>query len=1151
MMQNATSKSTMDDLLVRLRKLDVRLSGDGERLHLDAPEGVLTEDLRSELTHHKLDILAFLKAADSAPRRNRAPLTPASHSGPFPLTFSQEALWFLDQMLPLRSLYNLPLALRLRGPLDADALQLAIEHVLGRHEALRTAFLEGPNGPQQVVRPARPVELKVIDVSDAPAAEREARMHARAAEERRLPFDLSSGLLLRAVLFRLDEDDHALALIMHHIVSDERSIVILGREVGEAYQAITEGMSPGRAGLPSHPVRFTDFAVWQREHLTGDVLTELVGYWRQRLAGTEGVLDLPTDRRRTPAQTYRGARENHHVPAAIGDALRDLGRAEGCTLFMTLLAAFYVLLHRYTSQDDLTVGSPIAGRTHLETEPLVGYFVNMLVLRARVDGGMTFRELLRGVREVCLGAYSHQELPFEKLVEALQPQRDLSRNPFFQVMFDVLQDVPESFPFGGLDVEPFDIDASGAKFDLSLSVVSAGDGLRLHLDYFTDLFDAETVRRMLGHYEVLLRAVAASPDAPLAAIDLLAPAERRTILTEWNDTYTAFPQDRCIQQLFEEQVEETPDAPALAFQNERLTYAELNERVNKLAHHLRRLGVGPEVLVGVHLGRSLEMVIALLGILKAGGAYVPLDPEYPAERLAYMIGASGLPLIISTSALAERIPAGSAAVLQLDAAWSAVETESGADPVCTTVPQNLAYVLYTSGSTGQPKGVAIQHRNAAALLDWARQSFSRAELAGVLASTSICFDLAVYEIFTPLICGGTVIVAENVLHLPSLPATTPVTLINTVPSAMTELLRTDGVPPSVRTVNLAGEPLLSSLVEASYRVPTIERVYNLYGPTEDTTYSTGALIARGAAGEPTIGRPLANKSVYLLDRSGNPVPRGVVGEVYIGGAGVARGYLGQPDMTAAKFVPDPFGDEPGARLYRTGDLARHRADGSIEFLGRADHQIKIRGFRIELPEIEATLRQHPAVGEAVVVVRDEPATGKRLIAYVVPKTAGGEVGDLRPFLKAKLPAFMVPAAFVTLAAMPLTPNGKIDRRALPAPERPRAEAPGAALAAASAVERSIAEIWQQLLGIEQIGVQDNFFDLGGHSLLLLQMRIAVRDKLGKDVSVIELFRHPTVRALADYVSKGEDDTSWNDGIERGRLQRSAMNRKRRMAFERE
>ncbi|HEY9420993.1 MAG TPA: amino acid adenylation domain-containing protein, partial [Thermoanaerobaculia bacterium] len=761
------------------------------------------------------------------------------------------------------------------------------------------------------------------------------------------------------------------------------------------------------------------------------------------------------------------------------------------TPFMVLVAGLQTLLSRVSGQDDLAVGSAVANRNRLEIEPLIGFFVNTLVLRGELAGDPGFRDLLRRTRSAALGAYAHQDVPFEKLVEELAPQRDASRTPLFQVAL-ALQNAPAPpLELPGLQAEPLDTDAGGSRFDLTLLLRDSGEGFVGSVEYAVDLFDAGTVERLMGHYRTLLAGVVADPGRPVADLPLLTAEETGQLLAEAVRDTTDWPRDILLHEFFEDQAKRTPDAIALLGGTERLTYRELDERADRMARRLRALGVGPETRVGVFLQRTPRLLVAMLGILKAGGAYVPLDPAYPQERIEAILADAEAPVVITE----EMIRA---------------EEENPADlPELEPLPVRmgrLAYVIYTSGSTGRPKGVAIEHRSVSALMHWSRENFSAEELAGVLASTSICFDMSVFELFAPLAWGGTVILAENALALPELPAKDEVTLIDTVPSAMAELLRQGAVPKSVKTVNLGGEPLRGVLARGVHALGTVERLLNLYGPSEDTTFSTIAEV--GAEGEPTIGRLLTNGYGYVVDRNFNLMPVGVPGELYVGGVGVSRGYLGRPDLTAERYIPDPFSTVPGARLYKTGDLIRWRADGELEYLGRLDHQVKVRGFRVELGEIEAALLAHPDLQDAAVLALGEGGD-RRLVAYVV-----GDPSELRSYLKEKLPEYMVPSAFVALEALPLTPNGKIDRRALAKIEPERTVEADGYVAPRTATEARLAEIWSQVLRLARVGVQDDFFDLGGHSLLATQLVSRIRETFGVELPLRRLFEVATIESLA-------------------------------------
>jgi amino acid adenylation domain-containing protein len=788
---------------------------------------------------------------------------------------------------------------------------------------------------------------------------------------------------------------------------------------------------------------------------------------------------------------------------------------------MVLLAAFDVLLYRYTGRTDVVVGTPTAGRNRREVENLIGFFVNTLVMRTDLGGNPTFRELLGRVRGVALGAQANQELPFEKLVEELHPQRDMSRNPLFQIAFGLQNAPSQDFTLRGLSLTPLDVGSGSSRFDLEFHLWQGGESLAGAVIYSTDLFEEESIARLHTHYVRLLEGVVASPDTRISELPLLTESERRQILVDWNQTAAPYPRHLCLQQLFEAQAARTPERVALSFGDERVTYAELNRRANRLAHRLRAAGVGPEVLVGVLTGRSVGMLVGLLAVLKAGGAYVPLDPQYPRERLTFMLDDTAAPVLLTERHLSAVLPPQGSRVVFLDEGDEPLDAEAagGAEnPTPSATADNLAYVIYTSGSTGRPKGVAIEHRSAVAFLQWATGRFTEAELSGTLASTSICFDLSIFELFAPLACGGSVVLVENALALASLDEAREVTLVNTVPSAMAELVRVGGLPASVRVVNLAGEPLKASLAEEVYRHEHVGKVYNLYGPSEDTTYSTEALVGRGDGREPSIGRPISNSEAYLLDEHLQPVPLGVAGELYLGGDGLARGYLGRPAATAERFVPHPFGDVPGARLYRTGDLARYLPDGRLDLIGRVDQQVKIRGFRIEPGEIEAALGTHTQLRGAAVVARGDTPGEKHLIAYVVQQPGASLTqAELRTYLRATLPEHMLPSGFVTLDELPLTANGKTDRRALQnlaPPETPRQET---FVAPRDELERQLTDIWQEVLKARAVGVRDNFFDLGGHSLLATRVVSHVRERCGVELPLRLMFESPTVEGLALHV----------------------------------
>ncbi|HUF61819.1 MAG TPA: amino acid adenylation domain-containing protein [Verrucomicrobiales bacterium] len=1070
------------------------------------PAANLSLEARALLEKRLLLLQARRPSSQTIRRRSLLPLSP--------LSFAQQRLWFLDRMEPGLPLYNIPIALRLSGPLDASLLERSLREIVRRHQVLRTTFPAEKGEPVQRIHPDPNFTLSIVSLLDLPETEREFHALRKISEEAVRPFDLSSDLMLRAALFRLTEGEHFLLLVLHHIAADGWSLHILFRELSLLYQAFAAGES---FPLPDLPIQYADYASWQRELLESDAIHALVDYWRKQLEGAPGVLDLPFSQPRSHSQNHRGARCRLTLSRQLTQGLQALSRRHDATLFMTLLAAFNVLLCRYTERDDILVGSPIAGRDRSEVEGLVGFFVNTLVLRASLSGDPSFPELLRRVRDVTLGAYSHQNLPFEKLVEILQPERRVDRSPLVQILF-ALQNIPQApLELPDIAVQSQELELASAKFDLSLGIEETAEGLTLAAAYSTSLFEAADIRRMLDHYLTLLDGIVSDPDRPIGTLPLLTQFERRQILEVWSGaSRAAVSSPLCLHQFFEAQAARTPEALAVDFRGQQLTYDELNRRANRLAHRLISMGAGPEQLAGILMERSLDLLVGILAILKSGSAYVALDPKYPPARLAFMLEDAAATLLLTQTSLAGQWRDHAGAVVCVDDGLETVAPGPDCNPPNRAAPGNLAYVIYTSGSTGKPKGVAIEHQNAAAFLAWVHEVFPAEQIQGVLFSTSICFDLSIFEIFAPLSCGGAVILVENFLELPSLRSLEPVTLVNTVPSAISELLKNTRMPLSVSTVNLAGERLTNELVRRIYQEPSIERVYDLYGPSEDTTYSTYAL--RSADGPYTIGRPITGTQVYLLDDHLQPVPAGVPGELYIGGSGLARGYLNRPSLTAERFVPNPLPEAQGGRLYRTGDRCRWRPDGSLELLGRNDHQVKLRGFRIELGEIESAIREDPAVRESVVILRRDDPGDPRLVAYLTAEDGQGPTAKtLRSRLRLTLSEHMIPSAFVVLTALPLTANGKVDRAALPSPLPPPPDRKEP-VAPRSNLESRLLLIWSEALGRTGIGVRDNFFDAGGHSLLLLQVHSRIVEELGYDITVLELFQHPTIDSLAARLS---------------------------------
>ena len=1068
-----------------------------------------------------------------AAERKGPTIRPRDPAAACPLSFSQERLWFLDQLEPGSATYNVPLALRLSGPLDIEALRSALDALVARHEVLRTTFVAEDGHPVQVIASRASVAMDVIDLLSGPAAERESELRGRLDSEARRPFDLARDLMLRAILVRLGDRDHALLLTLHHIASDAWSMSVLTRELGALYSAYARGVPPN---LRSLPIQYADVAVWQRQRIHGEMLEAQLRYWRRQLASAP-ALELPTDRPRPVAQSFRGARASWLLPAPLTEALKVLGRRHRATLFMTLLAAVQTLLHRYTGQSDIVVGSPVAGRTLPETEPLIGFFVNNLVLRGDLSDDPSFGELLRRTRETTIDAYAHQDLPFEKLVEDLKPARNLGRSPLFQVMF-ALQNVPAaSLVFHGLTVEPMAVETGTAKFDLFMSMTETESGLRGRLEYSTDLFDATTITRMQGHLGRLLDGLIAEPEVPISRLSLLTEPERYQLLVAWNATAAPASEVRCLHQLVEAQVARSPDAVAVVSGGDLLTYRALDARATQLARHLRRLGVGPDVLVGVALGRSVDMLVGLLGILKAGGAYVPLEPGHPPERLAYIVADAQVAVLLTQARLRDGLPAPVGPdgrplmplvcledVLRDDAGRAGAADDDG--PLETGVTaDSLAYVIYTSGSTGRPKGVEITHRAVANFLASVRTRPGLTAEDVLLAVTTVSFDIAGLELFLPLTVGARVVIAtQEVLsdgvRLGQAIGEAGATVMQATPATWRLLLEAGWTGQTGLTVLCGGETLPRDLADAL--LARCGAVWNLYGPTETTIWSIVHRVERGEGPVP-IGRPIANTQVYVLDVAGTPVPIGVRGELYIGGTGVARGYLNRPALTSQRFLPDPFGTEPRARLYRTGDFVRYRSDGALEFLGRADHQVKLRGHRIELGEIEAVLGAHPGVRQVVVVLREDIPGDAHLVAYVVPAVRTPDVGvgasavsidSLRHHARQILPAYMVPSALVVLETIPLTPNGKIDRRALPHPKAPSDAGATVLAAPRDALEVLLTKLWQEVLHVSPIGVRDNFFDLGGHSLLAVRLFAKLKRMSGRALPLAALFHAPTIEKLA-------------------------------------
>jgi len=1045
-----------------------------------------------------------------------------------PLSFAQQRLWFLQQLDPRSTEYNITTARKFIGPLNISALEQSLAEIIHRQASLRTTFPVIAGQPIQSIAPSIPFSLTTIDLAAFTDEEREAAVQQHAREEAQRPFDLAAGPLLRATLFHLADNEHVLLFSMHHIISDRWSMEVFFSELSTLYTAFsTHQPSP----LPALAIQYADLATWQHDWLQGEILDQDVAYWRQQLNDAPPVLTLPTDHPRLPVQTHRGAHQRTHFPLSLTQALHELSRQEGTTLFMTMLAAFQVLLCRYTGQDDIAVGSPTANRTHVETEQLIGFFVNMLVLRTNVSGNPTFRELLQRVREVVLGAYAHQAIPFEKLVEELRPERTLNYSPLFQVVFHHRNVLPQAAEFPGIRTEVLRYESGSAQFDLTLALRETAEGLEVEAEYVTDLFEETTITRLIGHYRTLLEGIVNQPDKPIATLPLLSRQEEQQILIDWNNTTRDDFPDTCLHNVLEAQGEKAPDAVAVVFDKRWLTYRELNNKANQLAHYLQKLGVGPEVFVGVCVERSLELLVGLLGVVKAGAAYVPLDPDLPQDRLTFMLKDSGVRVLLTQTALLQKLPDCPAQLVCLDSDWRNIAGESTTPPVTEVTPDNLAYVIYTSGSAGTPKGALNTHRGICNQLRLMQETYRLSETDRVLQKTPYSFDASIWEILWPLMAGATAVLAHpqeyrDPRYLVRLIIEQQITVLFFVPSMLGMFLEVADVEKchSLRQIICGGEALTLELQQRFFRrLPA--RLDNWYGPTEAAIAVAYWACKRDDTRETLpIGRPTANTQIYLLDEYLQPVPVGIPGELHIGGVQVGRGYLNRPGLTAEKFIPDPFSGRPEARLYRTGDLARYLPDGSMEFLGRIDNQVKIRGYRIELGEVEAVLAQHASVREAVVTTREDASGDQHLIAYLIPHTLARITEDVRAYLKAKLPPYMVPSAFVFLEAFPLTPNGKIDRKALPAPTQSLLEAGHAYVAPRTPIEETVAGIWSEVLGVQQVGVYDNFFALGGHSLRAMQFINRVRSSFAVELPLRSLFGTPTVADLAtaiDAVSRME------------------------------
>jgi surfactin family lipopeptide synthetase A len=1034
-----------------------------------------------------------------------------------PLSFAQQQIWLHAQLVPEIPIYNEPVTIHRRGRLDVAALERTLTEIIRRHEAWRTVFTLVNGEPVQVIQPAAPFSLRAIDLRGLPAAEREAEATRLAVEDSLRLFKLSEGLLFRALLVHLSDTEHRLILTLHHIIFDGYSIYrVLLPELAALYEAFSNGKESPLAELPT---QYRTFASWERQWLlSGGHLSAQLAYWRKQLGGELPVQQLPSDRPRPAEQSFRGAIHPVVVPKELSDALKLLSRREGATLFMGLISAFAVLLHRYSFSDDLPIGTVSSGRKRLELESLLGYFLNLIVLRNDLSGDPTFRQLVRRTREVALDALSNDDAPFTHVVSDLHPNRSLSFNPLFQVLLTLEPPVPDTQGGWTVALTQSEVDTGYSKLDLCLELDERPLGLVGRFKYSTDLFDSETIVRMAEHFNALLRNIVANPDLPISQVDMLTAGERQKLCREWNETAAGSPVEVCIHELFSAQAARTPEAVALVDENCEWSYRALDERSSRLAAYLQQRGVGPENAVGLYFDPSWEMVVCILGVLKAGAACLPLDPSYPAERHAYVLADSQVKCLLTHSRLRSQVPANGAEMICVDSLD--LDRQGEGTVGSAAAPENLAYLIYTSGSTGRPKGVQITHANLVHST-YARSLYYGAEGGRFLLLSSFSFDSSLAGIFGTLCHGGTLVmtpgpVQTNLMRLAGLVERHKISHLLCVPSLYSLLLEQAkaGQLDSLRTVIVAGETCSMELVERHFARLAETALYNEYGPTEATVWSTVYRIRPEIAGNAVpIGRPIPNARVYVLDPHMNPVPISVPGELYVGGPGVARGYLNQPAETREKFLLDTFSDKPGGRLYKTGDLVRYLPDGNLEFLGRLDHQVKVRGLRIELEEIEARILEHKNVRQTVVTFRQEGITEAELVGYVVAAEPDRfDAEELRHFLGKKLPEAMVPATVVMLEKLPLMANGKVNRQALALPSR---RVPEKQLAVPKTLlEEKLLELWQDVLGKQGFGVTENFFDLGGHSLLIAKLLLRIEQRFGRRLSLADVFQSPSVRQLA-------------------------------------
>ncbi|ABA21233.1 Amino acid adenylation [Trichormus variabilis ATCC 29413] len=1119
------NKMTVFAFLSSLNRLGIKVWIEDKQLRYRAPKGVMTPNIKQDLMEQKNEILNCLQQSINTKKLAFEPILPTERNHHLPLSFSQERMWFLHQLESGSGAYTIAFAVRLEGNLNIKALEQAIGEIVQRHEVLRTRFEIKNNKPVQVIDPKITLALPVVDLKNV--VDPWQQVEELAIKEACKAFDLANDSVLRVMLWTVSQNDYALLFAIHHIAADGWSKGVFINELSAYYRAIAKGDS---VVLPELPVQYADYSLWQRHHLTNQTLEHQLSYWKQQLAGASPVLELPTDHPRPVIQTFRGGIERFQIDGKLTQQLQKLSQGSGSTLFMTLLAGFVVLMSRYSGQRDLVVGSPIANRNRQEIEGLIGLFVNTLALRFDLSPEQTFNTLLEQVKQVTQDAYENQDLPFEMLIEELHLERSLDRSPLVQVMF-ALQNAPKnSWDLPNLKVEemPWELDA--VRFDLEVHFWEVPQGLEGICYYSSDLFDGATIARMMKHFQNLLANIVTNPQQSVNQLPLLTAPEKQQLLIEWNNTDTDYPRNQCIHHLFAAQVQKTPDAIAVVYGEQQLTYHQLNTQANQLAHYLQKLGVKPGVLVGICVERSVSMIVGLLAILKAGGAYVPLDTEYPQERLAFIIEDTQLSVLLTTQKIAETLPQDQGRVVCFDTDIEAIALESQQNPTVEVTADHLAYVIYTSGSTGTPKGVVVDHKAVNRLV--INTNYINIKPTDVIAQAANCtFDAATFEIWGALLNGARLLGVRKDLALSPKQFATfmrsqdisvlflTTALFNQIAQAVPSAFN------SLRYLLFGGEAVDVKWVREVLNNGAPQQLLHVYGPTENTTFTSWYLVQDVPEDATTIpiGRPIANTQIYLLDSQLQPVGVGVPGEIYIGGDGLAREYLNRPELTQQKFIPNAFSSDSHSCLYKTGDKARYLSDGNIEFLGRIDHQVKIRGFRIELGEIETVLSQHPLLKESVVVVREDSPGDKRLVAYLVPAvndyTHDNQklVPQVREYIQQKLPNYMVPQAFVLLHALPLTPNGKVDRRALPQPDIATRNLSTGTVLPRTPIEAQLAQIWSEVLGVETIGVKDNFFELGGHSLLATQVLSQINSTFGLDLSIQIMFESPTVAGIAAYI----------------------------------